>query len=147
MYFFFLDVYFSVLNKNTSYYHREARLSYQCMDDATLRDTSNHLISSQDLSCFHPDICFGENISDVLATFKKETSLRSNTVRRSMYLNNQDRFQHMSFARIFIFNNENPKKWFVNERNHRNYLEWKCDNSEQRWHKGILKYNITEKIY
>ena len=147
-YSFFLDFYFSVLNKNTSYYHRQVRLFYQCMEDMTLRDTSDHLISSQDLICFHPEICFGENISDVLATFIQENSLIGKTlsVQRSMYFYNYERFQHLSFVRVFIYYKDWAKTWYVSERNHREYLEWKCENSEKRWRKGILKYNVTINI-
>ena len=102
------------------------------MDDVTLRDKSNNILSYQDLICFDPTICFEEKISDVFARFKKKNDLLGKNINMQygMYLYNHDRFQHMSLARISVhIAGADARTWFVNERDHREYLDWKCDNS------------------
>ena len=90
---FILEHFFSVENGENLLYYKKEKLEYTCHEDGVLLDMSYRNFSSKDVVCRHPQMCFGQNISNAIEDFRDNKTLDF-VSNKEMFFFTFSRFRH-----------------------------------------------------
>ena len=60
--------------KNGEYYKKD-EISFKCHEDGHFYDSKNHALAPEDIECNHPEICYGQNITEAIDGFIERNKL------------------------------------------------------------------------
>ena len=135
-------------------FYKKDKLNFECHEDGSFVDfKTNQTLTPDDAKCHNPQFCFGQSITEAMASYIDDSGL-SYTVEKSMLYYTYSIFKDLSLYRLncYIggihfksnhdeFNNyfflDVLGMWSISNKIHQEYFTWDCQNQDLGWSTGL----------